>query len=92
MAKKQMEKKQYVYVIRDDTNSPISVCNNKTTAIKQLQMLAEYVAWNRRTKISECQPCSNTIYFDNYDFVHFVEVPVLNTMKSFNRYFGFDKI
>ena len=82
-----MKMSKYLYVIRDEYHSPLSICYSKDTAKRQLEVLAKFTEWNRGFKITEIR--DTIIYFQNYDFVDFVELPCCGTKKDFMRHFGF---
>jgi hypothetical protein len=82
-----MAKNYYLYILRDEYHSPVSIANSKTTAQKQLKVLAKSTEWNRGMKIKDER--DTIIYFENYDYVDFVEVPYCGTKKDFMRHFGF---
>lgn len=82
-----MARSKYLYVIRDEYHSPLSICYRKDTAKRQLEVLAKFTEWYRGFKITEIR--DTIIYFQNYDFVDFVEVPYCGTKKDFMRHFDF---
>ena len=84
-----MAKNSYLYVIRDEYHSPLSITCSKDTAKRQLRVLAKYTEWNRGMKITD-DSRDNIIYFENCDFVDFVEIPYCGSRKEFNRHFGFE--
>jgi hypothetical protein len=83
-----MAKKTYLYVVRDEYHAPLSITCSKDVAKRQLRVLANYVAWNRGFKITDATR-NNIIYFQNYEFVDFVELPYFGIRKEFMRHFGF---
>ena len=83
-----MAKKSYLYVVRDEYHAPLSITCSKDVAKRQLRVLANYVVYNRGFKITNAT-MDNIIYFQNYDFVDFVELPYCVTSKEFMRHFGF---
>ncbi len=84
-----MAKCNYLYVIRDEYHAPLSITRSKDTAKRQLRVLAKFTEWNRHFKITD-DSRDNIIYFENYDFVDFVEIPYCGSRKEFNRHFGFE--
>lgn len=82
-----MAKNSYLYILRDEYHSPVSITGSKATAQKQLKVLAKFTEWNRHMKIKEER--DTIIYFENYCFVDFVEVPYCGTKKDFMRHFCF---
>lgn len=74
-------------MIRDEHHAPLSICYSKETAKRQLEVLAKFTEWNRGFKITEIR--DTIIYFQNYDFVDFVELPYCGSRKDFIRHFGF---
>lgn len=86
-----MKTTKYLYVIRDEYHAPLSVCGSEKTAQKQLEVLAKFVAWNRKKKIKEKKKSLSfgVIYFEDYDFVDYVQIPYCGTKKDFMRHFDF---
>jgi len=82
-----MTKNSYLYILRDEYHSPVSITGSKATAQKQLKVLAKFTEWNRHMKIKDER--DTIIYFENYGFVDFVEVPYCGTKKDFMRHFDF---
>lgn len=82
-----MKPTKYLYVIRNEYHSPLSICYSKDTAKRQLEVLAKFTEWNREFKITEIR--DTIIHFQNYDFVEFVELPYCGSRKEFMRHFGF---
>ena len=82
-----MAKNYYLYILRDEYHSPVSIANSKATAQKQLKVLAKFTEWNRDMKIKDER--DTIIYFENYDYVDFIEVPYCGTKKDFMRHFDF---
>lgn len=82
-----MSKVNYVWAVRDEYHDTLSFCKSKQQAQKQLEILAEFTAWNRSTKISRIT--DTVIYFENFDFVDIKQVPQINTKNAFALHFGF---
>lgn len=82
-----MAKNSYLYILRDEYHGIVSITGSKETAKKQLRVLAKFTEWNHKFKIKDER--DTIIYFENYDFVDFVEVPYCGTKKDFMRHFGF---
>lgn len=83
-----MAKKSYLYVVRDEYHAPLSITCSKDVAKRQLRVLANHIVWNRGFKITDATR-DNIIYFQNYDFVDFVELPYCGSRKDFMLHFGF---
>ena len=81
-------KTNYVWSVRDEFHQTVSVCKSKKQAQKQLEILAEFTAWNRSTKIVRIT--DTVIYFENFDFVDIKQVPQINTKNAFALHFGFN--
>ena len=82
-----MARSKYLYVIRDEYHSPLSICYSKETAKRQLLALAKFTEWNRGFKITEVR--DTIIYFQNYDHVDFVEIPCCCPKTDFMHHFNF---
>lgn len=80
-------KTSYLYVIRDEYHSPLSIARSKKVAQSQLLALAKYAEYNRKWKITEIR--DTIIYFENFNHVDFVEIPYCGTKKDFMRHFDF---
>lgn len=85
-----MAKYNYLYVIRNEYHAPLSVTCSEETAKRQLRVLANYVVWNRGFKITD-DTRDNIIYFQNYDFIDYIQLPYCGSRKEFMRHFGFPK-
>lgn len=82
---------KYLYIIRDEYHSPISVTGSEKTAQKQLEVLAKFTEWNRKWKIKEKKKSLSycAIYFEDYNFVDYVMIPYFGTKKDFMKHFDF---
>lgn len=82
----------YVWLIRDEYRSPVSVCKSEVNARKQLYELARYVADSRNWKIKNVN--DTTIYFcnrdgsDNAEWMDMIELPLRNTVAKFKKSMG----